>query len=118
MSAPAPGHRAGRLLRTALSAVVAAGALLVLVVSGTGYAVLARSDAGITRVDAMPTGWRPPQNAAGSTTFLMVGSDARTGMSAADQRRLHTGSVATAAGRRADTMLIVHVSSRHEAVTV
>jgi LCP family protein required for cell wall assembly len=118
MSTPAPGHRAGRLLRTIVSGVVAAAAVLVLAVSGTGYAVLARSDAGITRVDAMPTGWRPPKSAAGSTTFLMVGSDARTGMSAADRHRLHVGSVATAAGRRADTMLLVHVSSRHEAVTV
>jgi LCP family protein required for cell wall assembly len=48
----------------------------------------------------------------------MVGSDARTGMSAADRKRLHVGSVQTAAGRRADTMLLVHVSARSDAVTV
>ena len=33
-------------------------------------------------------------------------------------RRLHVGTAATAAGRRADTMLLVHVSARHGTVRV
>jgi LCP family protein required for cell wall assembly len=119
MPTPDRGHLARVVARTVSGVVAGCIALLVLVVSGTGYAVLARSDAGITRVDALPVGGsRPPPSAAGSTTFLLVGSDARTGMSAADRMRLHVGSVETAAGRRADTMLLVHVSATRDAVTV
>lgn len=106
------------LRRTSIAvATIAAG--LVLVVSGAGYGLLLWSDSSIERVDAfrgLPA--RAPASAAGATTFLVVGSDARTNMSRADQRRLHVGSVATAAGRRADTLLLVHVSGRDQAVTV
>ena len=90
-----------------------------LAVSGGGYGVLAWSDARIERVDAFAfTADRPDPGPDGSTTFLMVGSDARTGMSGADRKRLHVGKANTAAGRRADTMLLVHVSARHGAVRV
>lgn len=91
---------------------------MVLVVSGSGYGLLVWSDAGIDRVDAFAaTAERPAASPDGSTTFLMVGSDARTGMSKADRRRLHVGNNPGTVGRRADTMLLVHVSSRHDTVT-
>jgi LCP family protein required for cell wall assembly len=40
------------------------------------------------------------------TNYLIVGSDSRAGMSAADKQKLHTGS---AEGKRTDTMMILHV---------
>ncbi len=40
------------------------------------------------------------------TNYLIVGSDSREGMSAEDKKRLHTGS---AAGKRTDSMMILHV---------
>ena len=111
-------RRAGRAARLLLSLVAATAAAGVLVVSGSGYGLLVWSDAGIERVDAFAlTGERPAASPDGSTTFLMVGSDARTGMSAADRKRLHVGSAAAASGRRADTMLLVHVSARHDTIT-
>ena len=111
-------RRAGRVARVGLTVATAAAAALVLVVSGAGYGLLAWSDASIERVDAFAaTGARPTASAAGSTTFLMVGSDARTGMSARDRKRLHVGRADSAPGRRADAMLLVHVSSRHDTVT-
>ena len=92
-------------------------ALAVLVVSASGYTLLTWSSRSIERVDAFAgVTDRPPASAAGSTTFLLVGSDGRTGMSSADMKRLHVGNAATAAGRRADTMLMVHVSARHGTV--
>jgi len=112
------GGRAGGVARVGLTVAAAATAALVLAVSGSGYGLLVWSDAGIERVDALPTGTdRPAASAAGSTTFLLVGSDARTGMSARDMKRLHVGKATTAVGRRADTMLLVHVSSQHDTVT-
>ncbi|WP_405780237.1 LCP family protein [Streptomyces sp. NBC_00859] len=40
------------------------------------------------------------------TNYLIVGSDSRDGMSAADKQKLHTGS---AEGKRTDSMIILHV---------
>ncbi|MEU6406106.1 LCP family protein [Streptomyces sp. NPDC046985] len=40
------------------------------------------------------------------TNYLIVGSDSRDGLSAADKKKLHTGS---AEGKRTDSMMILHV---------
>lgn len=109
-------RRAGRGLLLAAAAVTAAG---VLAVSATGYTVLQWSGRNIARVDAFAgLTDRPAPSADGSTTFLLVGSDTREGMRRGDLRRLHLGTTATAAGRRADTMLLMHVSPRQGTVTV
>ncbi|WP_353942966.1 LCP family protein [Streptomyces sp. HUAS MG91] len=42
------------------------------------------------------------------TNYLIVGTDSRQGMSAAEKKKLHTGS---AEGKRTDTMMILHVGS-------
>ncbi|MGX1852732.1 LCP family protein [Streptomyces sp. NBC_01456] len=42
------------------------------------------------------------------TNYLIVGSDSREGMSAAEKQKLHTGS---AAGKRTDSMMILHDGS-------
>ncbi|MFF5184146.1 LCP family protein [Streptomyces sp. NPDC000345] len=42
------------------------------------------------------------------TNYLIVGSDSREGLSAADKKELHTGS---AEGKRTDSMMILHVGS-------
>ena len=69
-------------MRRLLLVIAAAAALAVLVVSASGYALLSWSSRSIDRVDAFAgLTDRPPASAAGSTTFLLVGSDGRTGMS-------------------------------------
>jgi LCP family protein required for cell wall assembly len=109
----------GRVARVFLLIVAAATALVVLAVAATGYTVLQWSGNKIARVNAFAgLTDRPPASADGSTTFLIVGSDARAGMSAADMKRLHLGNKNTAAGRRADTMLMLHISPQHGTVTV
>lgn len=107
------------MVRRLALAAAAAGSALVLTVAGSGYALISWSSGSIERVDAFAgVVDRPPENAAGSTTFLLVGSDARTGMTRKQMRRLHVGTQDTAAGRRADTMLLVHVSAERGAVQV
>jgi LCP family protein required for cell wall assembly len=114
-----PPTRISRISRRMLVVVAAVAAVAVLVGCAAGYALLTWSSRSIERVDAFAgLTDRPPPNAAGSTTFLLVGSDGRTGMSKADMKRLHVGTEATAAGRRADTMLMVHISARHGTVDV
>ena len=105
--------------RRLLLLVTAGMSVLVLGISASGYALVSWSSRSIDRVDAFTglTG-RPAPNAPGTTTFLLVGSDAREGMSVADMRRLHVGKRVAEAGRRADTMLLVHVSAQRGRVEV
>lgn len=53
---------------------------------------------------------RPDPNAGSSINFLLVGSDSREGLTKAQLRKLRVGSLATAAGRRSDTIIMVHIS--------
>jgi LCP family protein required for cell wall assembly len=113
------GRLVGRAARIFLFTVATGTALTVLAVSATGYTVLEYSTKKIARVNAFAgVTDRPPRSADGSTTFLLVGSDAREGMSKADMKRFHLGTLATAEGRRADTMLMLHISPQHGTVTV
>jgi LCP family protein required for cell wall assembly len=58
----------------------------------------------INKVDAMPAGTRPADTP--GTTYLLVGSDSRQGLSAAERKKLGTGS---AVGQRTDTIMLMHV---------
>src|SRR3954451_8925195 len=57
----------------------------------------------IEKVDATPPGSRPA--AQDGTTYLLVGSDSREGLTRRQKRRLGTGD---AAGRRTDTIMLLH----------
>jgi LCP family protein required for cell wall assembly len=58
----------------------------------------------VTKVDASPSGQRPVDTA--GFNYLLVGSDSRAGLTAAQRREYSTG---TAAGRRTDSIILVHV---------
>ncbi|WP_370615912.1 LCP family protein [Mumia sp. Pv 4-285] len=60
----------------------------------------------IEKVDATPDGERPAEQ--GGTTYLLVGSDSREGLTAAQRKELRTGD---AEGRRTDTIMLMHVGS-------
>lgn len=59
----------------------------------------------ITKVDANPAGSRPADQP--GTTYLLVGSDSRKGLSAAENRKLGTGGVGNV-GQRTDTIMLLH----------
>ncbi len=58
----------------------------------------------VSRVDAEPSGHRPPDSA--GTTYLLVGSDSRAGLTKHQEARLGTGN---AAGQRTDTILLLDI---------
>jgi LCP family protein required for cell wall assembly len=58
----------------------------------------------VQRVDATPSGERPPSQP--GTTFLLVGSDSREGLSSAQRKKLGTGN---AEGQRTDTMMLLYI---------
>jgi LCP family protein required for cell wall assembly len=62
----------------------------------------------IDQVDATPSGARPA--AQPGTTYLLVGSDSRKGLSKAENRRLGTGGVGDV-GQRTDTIMLLHTGA-------
>lgn len=60
----------------------------------------------ITKVDAAPDGSRPDSQP--GSTYLLVGSDSREGLTAEQRKDLGTGQ---AEGRRTDTILLLHTGS-------
>jgi LCP family protein required for cell wall assembly len=92
---PAPNWRR-RIKWTAITLVT----LLVVVSVGTYF----WADSKLNRdVDLSKVIDRP--EAGKGTNYLIVGSDSRAGMSAAEKKKLHTGS---AEGKRTDSMMILH----------
>ena len=89
-----------------------------LAVSATGYGVLAWSDSSIKRLDAFAgLTDRPSASADGSSTFLLVGTDGREGMTRADSS-LHVGSEATPRVAAPTRCCWSHVSPRHGTVNL
>ena len=76
---------------------------LLLVVVGYPLLLFAAAWSSLKRVEALGSGG--PADTPGRT-FLVVGSDSRADLSAADRRRLHTGQ---AVGQRTDTIMLLHV---------
>lgn len=60
----------------------------------------------IATVDAEPAGDRPAEQ--DGTTYLLVGSDSRAGLTRQERRDLGTGD---AAGQRTDTIMLLHIGS-------
>jgi LCP family protein required for cell wall assembly len=58
------------------------------------------------KVNAFPSGHRPADQS--GTNYLLVGSDSRAGLTAAQRKALHTGN---ASGKRTDTIVLVHTGS-------
>ncbi|MFC4498375.1 MULTISPECIES: LCP family protein [Streptomyces] len=81
--------------------------VLVTVVVVTSVSTYFWADSKLRReVDLSKVIDRPEQG--DGTNYLIVGSDSRQGMSAAEKKELHTGS---AEGKRTDSMMILHVGS-------
>lgn len=61
---------------------------------------------------------RPDRAAGSAINYLLVGSDTREGLSKAELAKLRVGSVKTAAGKRSDTMIMIHISKARDKATI
>ncbi|PJJ02977.1 LytR family transcriptional attenuator [Streptomyces sp. 2333.5] len=97
---PAP-RRGGKLKRILISVLV----ILLVVAAGTYFWADSklRKEVDLSKVIDRPA-------AGEGTNYLIVGSDSRKGMSAAQRKSLHTGGSAEA-GQRTDSMMILHVGA-------
>ncbi len=99
----APRTRRRRPRRRTVVLMIVAVLVLVLVVYPLALFNAAWSHLG--RVDALS---RSTLNDTPGTNYLVVGSDSRTDLTAAERKALHTG---TAVGQRTDTIMLLHVPS-------
>lgn len=104
---------------SALTTVAALAACLVLLVSGGGWLALDRLDARINKTDVGIDG-NGSAIADSAQTILLVGSDNRANLSKAEIKELHVGagSAENGAGRRSDTMILMHLSKARDQVTM
>jgi LCP family protein required for cell wall assembly len=88
-------------------------------VSAFAWLGLGHITGSLKRVDAFAGLKTRPEKASSAVNYLLVGSDTREGLSAAELKLLRVGSVKSAAGKRSDTMLLVHISkARDKAVII
>ncbi|MDX1658047.1 MAG: LCP family protein [Nitriliruptorales bacterium] len=106
------GGRRLRGWRRALTWVVAAASVAILVV-GLGAALLVRTaEANLTRV---PVGALETIEPGRPINVLVAGSDARSGLTAEEIRRYNLGDFS---GQRSDTVILVSVTPDHDGVSV
>jgi len=90
-----------------------------LAISAVSAVAFGTVSASINKIDAFAGIDKRPERISSAINYLLVGSDTREGLSKAELKALRVGSVATAAGKRSDTMLLVHISkARDKAVLV
>ncbi len=84
--------------------------IAVLTISAVSALAFTTVTASIEKIDAFAGLDKRPEKKSSAVNYLIVGSDTREGLTRAEQKELRVGSVKTAAGKRSDTMLLVHVS--------
>jgi LCP family protein required for cell wall assembly len=104
---------AGRRARRQRALAVACGATsaIVLLIAGCSWALTSYINGHVGRVDAGTAG----TPSSGPLNVLLAGVDVRSGLSKAEQARLHVGH---AISSNSDTMMIVHVPADHSGVSV
>src|SRR4051794_22823175 len=104
-----PAHARPRPSRKRIAAWIAGGLAGVLVLGAiTGVVTLDHIISGIKKVNPFctdPCG-RPGGGVKGDLNILVVGSDSRSGLTAAQKRQLHVGHDV---GQRSDTMILLHI---------
>ena len=93
--------------------------IAVLAISAISALAFGTVTASINQIDVFSGIDKRPEKKSTAMNYLLVGSDTREGLSKAELKALRVGSVATAAGKRSDTMLLVHISkARDKAVMI
>ena len=93
--------------------------IAVLAISAVSALAFGTVTTSINKIDVFNGIEKRPEKKSTAMNYLLVGSDTREGLSKAELKALRVGSVATAAGKRSDTMLLVHISkARDKAVMI
>jgi anionic cell wall polymer biosynthesis LytR-Cps2A-Psr (LCP) family protein len=87
-------------------------------ISAISWAGLGRITSAIPRVDAFAGLENRPKKESSAVNYLIVGSDTREGLSREEIKRLKVGGTDVAAGKRSDTMLLIHISKKRDKAAI
>lgn len=90
----------------------------IVAISAISWAGLGRITAAIPKIDAFGGLDNRPKRESSAVNYLIVGSDTREGLSRAEIKRLKVGGTDVAAGKRSDTMLLVHISKKRDKAAI
>jgi LCP family protein required for cell wall assembly len=79
---------------------------------------LGRITSAIPKLDVFSGLENRPNKESSAVNYLIVGSDTREGLSRAEIKRLRVGGTDVAAGKRSDTMLLVHISKKRDKAAI
>ena len=92
--------------------------LAIVAISAISWAGLGRITAAIPKIDAFGGLDNRPKKESSAVNYLVVGSDTREGLSRAEIKRLKVGGTEVAAGKRSDTMLLIHISKKRDKAAI
>ncbi len=87
-------------------------------ISAISWAGLGRITAAIPRVDAFAGLENRPKKESSAVNYLIVGSDTRECLSREEINLLRVGGTDVAAGKRSDTMLLIHISKKRDKAAI
>ena len=87
-------------------------------ISAVSWSGLGRITAAIPKIDAFDGLDNRPKRESSAVNYLVVGSDTREGLSRAEIKRLRVGGTEVAAGKRSDTMLLIHISKKRDKAAI
>lgn len=86
----------------------------IVAISAITWLGLGRITAAIPKADVFGGLKDRPKKESSAVNYLIVGSDTREGLTKEEIKRLRVGSTKVAAGKRSDTMLLVHISKKRD----
>lgn len=92
--------------------------LAIVALSALGAIGLGGLSSQLNRVSVFSGLTHRPESTSRAVNYLIVGSDTREGLTKEQQRALRVGSTKTAAGKRSDTMLLVHISKKRDKAVI
>ena len=87
-------------------------------ISAISWVGLSQITAAIPKVDAFAGLDDRPKRESSAVNYLIVGSDTREGLTRAEIKKLKVGGTEVAAGKRSDTMLLVHISKKRDKAAI
>jgi LCP family protein required for cell wall assembly len=90
----------------------------IVAISAISWVGLGRITASIPKIDAFAGLNDRPKKESSAVNYLIVGSDTREGLTRAEIKKLKVGGTEVAAGKRSDTMLLVHVSKKRDKAAI
>lgn len=79
---------------------------------------LGRITSAIPKLDVFAGLENRPKRESSAVNYLIVGSDTREGLSREEIKRLKVGGTDVAAGKRSDTMLLIHISKKRDKAAI